>query len=127
MTKITKFLAVAFFVCSFSLCAFAQNVRQLRIPNGVGTVNFKGTVEKTRKTYVLTIRPGQKARFTVTSSNVKVVFDAYYFPPNEEFGTPLVSETREWAGTLPAAVKYSVDVYSKDQTRGTYKFTVKIE
>lgn len=125
--KITKFLAIAGFVFLFSVCAFGQDDRQFLIPDGVGTINFKGTVEKTRKTYVLSIRSGQKVRFTVTSASAKVVFDAYYYPPNQESGTPLVSEAKEWAGTLPKAVKYSVDVYSTNQARSTYKFTVKIE
>ena len=96
------------------------------VPKGVSTINFKGSVYETKKTLTLNLKPGQTVNFSLTSNSGKVLFDAYYFPAGEEFGTPLVSATRDWRGELPAATKFTIDLYTPDNTKAKYKFTVHV-
>lgn len=121
--KRSIFAAFVFAVC-FAGAAFGQTMTNL--PKGLGTINFKGTVYETRKTLALNLKPGQRVNFSVTSSTDKVVFDAYYYPANEETGTPLATETKSWTGELPNATKFTIDLFTPDNVKAKYKFTVQI-
>lgn len=121
-----KSFAMALLVLTFSLIGFSQSERQVRIPKGTSTINFKSYVKDTRKTYHLNLRPGQKVDLSITSKTGNVVFDAYFYPAGEEMGTPLVTETKEWTGTLPKATKYTVDVFTTDNVMSSYRFTVHV-
>lgn len=113
------------FVSAFSVAAFSQ-AEKVRMAKGTGTINFKSYVKDTRKTYNLTLRPGQKVEFSITSKTGNVVFDVYFYPFGEEMGTPLATETKQWRGTLPRAMKYTVDVFTTDSVLSSYKFTVHV-
>lgn len=110
-------------VC-FAGAAFGQ--ARATVPKGVSTVNFKGTVFETKKTLTLNLKPGQTVNFSVTSSGGTVMFDAYYFPSGEEFGTPLATETKAWRGELPQATKFTIDLYTPDNSKAKYKFTMQV-
>lgn len=96
------------------------------VPKGISTVNFKGTVYETKKTLTLNLKAGQTVNFTVTSSSGTVLFDAYYYPAGEEFGTPLATGTKAWHGELPAAKKFTIDLYTPDSSKAKYKFTMQV-
>ena len=126
--KLVPLIAALFLILFVTGDASAQSeTRSLRVPKGVSTINFKGWVAEARKTYDLNLRPGQKVKLSVTSGNGNVFFEAYYYPPDEENGTPLnIEKTKEWTGELPKAVRYSVDVFSTDPKITNYTLTIQI-
>ena len=122
-------IAIIGFALLFALNVFADSaIGQTRavVPKGVSTVNFKGIVYDKKKTLTLNLKAGQSVTLTVTSPAGKVLFDAYYYPSGEEFGTPLVSDTTEWTGKVPSATKVTIDLYTPDNSRSRYRFTVRI-
>jgi type 1 fimbria pilin len=123
--KIKRVIFAVFVLAGcFAGASYGQTTPSL--PRGLSTINFKGTVYETRKTLTLNLKPGQKVTLSVTSSTDKVIFDAYYYPAGEEMGTPLTTETKIWTGELPKATKFTIDLYTPDNTKAKYKFTVQV-
>lgn len=123
--KISCFLSIPIFTLAiFAAGAFGQ--ARATVPKGVSTINFKGTVNETKKTLTLNLKAGQTVNFSVTSATGTVVFDAYYFPPGDEFGTPLATQVKEWRGEIPAASKFTIDLYTPENKRSRYKFTMQV-
>lgn len=121
-----KRVIFAVFVLTGCFAGAAYGQATASLPRGLSTINFKGTVYETRKTLTLNLKPGQKVTLSVTSSTDKVIFDAYYYPAREEMGTPLATETKSWTGELPKATKFTIDLYTPDNTKAKYKFTVQV-
>ncbi len=120
-----KFFAAAFFV-AFILAGATFGQARATVPKGVSTIHFKGTVRETKKTLTLNLKAGQTVKFSVTSTSGTVVFDAYFYPPGEEFGSPLATQVMEWRGELPAATKFTIDLYTPENAKTKYKFTVQV-
>ena len=123
--RITQIMLGSFVLAVFFAgTAFSQ--ARATMPKGVSIVHFKGTVRETKKTLTLNLKAGQTVNFSVASASGTVIFDAYYYPAGEEFGTPLATGTKEWRGELPAAAKFTIDLYTPDSVRTKYKFTMQV-
>ena len=123
--RITQIMLGSFVLAAFFAgTAFSQ--ARATMPKGVSTVHFKGTVRETKKTLTLNLKAGQTVNFSVASASGTVIFDAYYYPAGEEFGTPLATGTKEWRGELPAAAKFTIDLYTPDSVKTKYKFTMQV-
>src|SRR5688572_15052933 len=123
--KIAKMI-LGMFALAVCVAGSAEAQARATVPKGVSTINFKGTVHEEKKTLTLNLKAGQTVNFAVVSNSGKVLFDAYYFPAGEEFGTPLATGTTTWKGELPTATKFTIDLYTPDNTKTKYKFTVQV-
>ena len=123
--KLTQ-IVLGGFILAVCFAGAASGQPRAAVPKGVSTINFKGTVFETKKTLTLNLKPGQTVNFSVTSSSGTVIFDAYYFPAGEELGTPLATGTKEWRGEVPKATKFTIDLYTPDNSKAKYKFTMQV-
>lgn len=99
-----------------------DRTERIRFAPGSTAAVRRGAVAGTQNHYILGAQRGQTMSVSISSEEGNAVFDISY----RENGAEIVSEARQWEGTLPSSGDYVITVGS-ERGNATYMLEVSIE